>query len=445
MTQKAVNMTMAILGLAAVATLFVVGANLRRATVTGPRWRRRLVTAGLALLGFLAGSTTPASAESQPPAAATREKDEADLANSADWKIVEETWSATKPLADSGQSTEAQRKQADRKLAAATNALTRLAKAGLLAPQEVALLSAEADHIKSGIYANPPTDSMVSCYEMVYLPPAKLSFDRLSARLPLVESLVKAGKVHPAAGTRIVAAMEADVKVLSDSKLIGEIPEPERKNAEAMREKVSAAIENLKSQFPSALSAIGSGAPANDELPATREWKRLTVAWKDAEEVASGKRGDYPFNERGQKKMLDSLAKSTEDVNALLKKGLLSESESGLLKVDLARLARGVQSKRPSERKQATCYKPMMFRPGEESMERLSERLPLLDKLAYSRKLHPDVVARLLVQIEADLATLEKQEITNMLSPESRKKAEELRKSVAAQVDKLKAAVTRAE
>jgi hypothetical protein len=78
-------------------------------------------------------------------------------------------------------------------------------------------------------------------------------------------------------------------------------------------------------------------------------------------------------------------------------------------------------------------------------MERLSERLPLLDKLAYSRKLHPDVVARLLVQIEADLATLEKQEITNMLSPESRKKAEELRKSVAAQVDKLKAAVTRAE
>jgi hypothetical protein len=78
-------------------------------------------------------------------------------------------------------------------------------------------------------------------------------------------------------------------------------------------------------------------------------------------------------------------------------------------------------------------------------MERLSERLPLLDKLAYSRKLHPDVVARLLVQIEADLATLENQEITNMLSPESRKKAEELRKSVAAQVDKLKAAVTRAE
>jgi hypothetical protein len=51
----------------------------------------------------------------------------------------------------------------------------------------------------------------------------------------------------------------------------------------------------------------------------------------------------------------------------------------------------------------------------------------------------------LLVQIEADLATLEKQEITNMLSPESRKKAEELRKSVAAQVDKLKAAGTRAE
>lgn len=187
----------------------------------------------------------------------------------------------------------------------------------------------------------------------------------------------------------------------------------------------------------SAAPAAAAGGAATDDLRQDARWKQLSSAWQEASEIASGKRGAYPFDQAGQKRVLASLAKAAANVDALRKAGLLSEPEAGLLKKELDVLVVGVQSKRPTEMKLATCYKPMMVQPARESLDRLAERLPVIEKLVESRTLHPAAVSRVLGAIEADLATLKDDQQVSRLTPDQQAKAEETRKTVAEQVAKL--------
>ena len=57
------------------------------------------------------------------------------------------------------------------------------------------------------------------------------------------------------------------------------------------------------------LAAEAGDPPASTAGPARTladapEWKRLAATWREAEEVASGKRGAYPFNRKGKAKLL---------------------------------------------------------------------------------------------------------------------------------------------
>ena len=70
MPQRAVNLVLALAGVAAVALLYVIGADLARAAQRGPRWKRCLLSAGLALLAAVGISATGCSASGNAPAAA---------------------------------------------------------------------------------------------------------------------------------------------------------------------------------------------------------------------------------------------------------------------------------------------------------------------------------------------------------------------------------------
>ena len=180
----------------------------------------------------------------KPPAAASLEE-------SADWKAVTAAWDFCMPLATSGKSTEAQRKEADEKLSAAGQAVDRLVKAGLLAGAEGGLLASEIAKIKADVYRYPPTDCTFRCYRVAHLPPAQRSFERLAQRLPLVEALVKAGKVNPAAAGKVMASIEADLAILADEKKLAEIrDEAQRKEAGEKRDAVRAQLEKLKELLP---------------------------------------------------------------------------------------------------------------------------------------------------------------------------------------------------
>ncbi|MHC5056269.1 MAG: hypothetical protein ACYTKD_16335, partial [Planctomycetota bacterium] len=145
----------------------------------------------------------------------------------------------------------------------------------------------------------------------------------------------------------------------------------------------------------------GAAVPAKG-LEATDEWQRLVTVWREAEEIASGKRGDYPFDEAGKKRVLAELDRAARDVEALSKAELLSPPEAGLLTAELATLTKGVRRKRPTEMRRATCYKPMMVVPARESLKRLKARLPMLEALAAKGVVKNDVIRRVLVRAARD-------------------------------------------
>jgi hypothetical protein len=141
-------------------------------------------------------------------------------------------------------------------------------------------------------------------------------------------------------------------------------------------------------------------------LERTAEWSSIQATWKEAEEIASGKRGSHPFDRKGKQRMLERLADAEKQVDALARQGVISAGGAGLLKQDLQTLTIGVQGKRPTEMRNATCYRPMMHRPDHDAYRRIKQRLPLLEQLARATKIQPVVLRKVLVTVEADLARL---------------------------------------
>lgn len=252
--QRTVNLLLSMLGLTIVAVLALMGMDIVRAAKTGPQWKRRLVGAGLAMLALFGVPAYAQTADAPPPVTREAEPVSKDLSDSTDWKVITDAWATAMPLAESGKGTEVQREAADKQLNVAKEAVKRLAAAGLLAAQEADLLTGEAGNIREDIYRNPPTDfQAATCYKMDRFIPAEQSFERLSKRLPLVEKLVTGGKVHPAACAKIIAVIEADLKVLSDEKQMRELSEEaDREKAAKIREDVKTKLADLKAQVEKA-------------------------------------------------------------------------------------------------------------------------------------------------------------------------------------------------
>jgi hypothetical protein len=252
MPQRVTGLLYAFMGLAAVAGLFLLGLNVYRAAGKGPRWKRRLLGAGLAMLAALGlvscadeakpgGGTPGTGGGTTTTPAGTRS-----LEGSKEWKLVLEAWTFCAPLATSGKSTTRQRKGADAKLKAAGKAVESLAAADLLVAAEAGLLKAEIAKIRADIYCNPPTDSQVTCYKMAFVSPAQKSLKRLNKRLPLLEKLVAGKKLHAPALKKVLASIEKDVAVLSSQKQLSKLPAAERSKAAKTRDAVKVALEKLK-------------------------------------------------------------------------------------------------------------------------------------------------------------------------------------------------------
>lgn len=160
-----------------------------------------------------------------------------------------------------------------------------------------------------------------------------------------------------------------------------------------------------------ALAADGDALAARDAsdagLEGSERWRRVRTTWREAEEVASGRRGAYPFDTRGKEDLLAALERAMEDTARLADERLLSAPEAALATEELAALVAGVRAKRPTEMVRATCYKPAMFTPAQASLERLRARLPSLEKLAAGGALHAAVVRKVVAAARADLAAVE--------------------------------------
>ncbi|HOX05286.1 MAG TPA: hypothetical protein PK280_02700 [Planctomycetota bacterium] len=182
---------------------------------------------------------------------------------------------------------------------------------------------------------------------------------------------------------------------------------------------------------------------AEPEKPAagiedSKEWQALLAAWKEAEEVASGRRGQYPFDRKGQEKLLADLDQAARDLDKLAADGCLSEAEAGLLKDEKQVLVARVARFRPKELEGATCYKPMELpAPAQASSERLARRLALLEKLVAGGKVHRAAMEKVLASVQADLAVLDDDRQLAPLGAQERAAAERTRDAARAAVEKL--------
>jgi hypothetical protein len=197
-----------------------------------------------------------------------------------------------------------------------------------------------------------------------------------------------------------------------------------------------APVRNAASVTP---AVPGNTAPAIvADLAKTAQWQQVSAAWREAADIGAGKRGDYPFNLAGKKKLLAKLEQARKNIAQLQAIKLLSEPEAGLLAADLTELTAQVNSKRPEEERYTTCYDMMMVIPARVSMERLAQRLPLLTKMSAQDAISPEVVAKVVGGIEKDIAVLDNPENLARLSAEERVQAQELGAQAAAQVIGLK-------
>jgi len=292
MPQRTLNLLLAALGLLAVAGVILLGRDVYRHARTGPRWKRRLLGAGLMALGFLGIVPPERSSAGEAPVAVKAgpevAKPKAGLQAFAEWKTVQGAWTEVMPLATSGKSTTAQRKEADKKLKAATDAIQSLEKAGLLLPSEAKLLLIEAKNIRADIYRDPPTDSQVECYDMMFVPAAQKSFERLNVRMPFLEKLLAADKLHPQACRKVIAAVEADLQILSRQSNLKQLPADERATVEQTRDKVKDHVRKLNARVQNAPSGGSGGVTAGplSPLAASPEWKVVATAWHEAMPLA---------------------------------------------------------------------------------------------------------------------------------------------------------------
>jgi len=265
-----------------------------------------------------------------------------------------------------------------------------------------------------------------TCYMPIMLP-ERHALAALKAQLAALDKQLAAGKVSPAALGRAIDNVENAAAALAAPGARGKLSPADRKVAPAL-------IEKARKQVAVARSWLA----AKGKLADSPQWQRVAKTWKEADDVASGRRGPYPFDRKGKEALLAALETGAKDVEALVAAGQLNEPEGELLKLGLKRLAVGVRGKRPAELRMATCYDPVAFYPGRDSLLRLVGRLPLLEKLAAAERLHPAAVEKVLATVQVDLAVLGNEAHARALKPEERQTAANAAKAARAATARIR-------
>jgi len=253
MPYKSLGLFVAVFGVVFVVGLILLGLDLRRAAKTGPGWKRKMVAAGLVLLGAvgiapgcsqigeIAGGTAVAGVDPDAPIPAGAALDETEQ-----WQAVLDAWKAVAPLAQTGKSTTAQREAVDKKLESAKQGITKLTESRLLSEAESQLLVSEAERLRGEMYRNPPTDCQITCYDMAFMPPAQMSMERLTKRLPLLKQMATDGKVQSAVLAKVVGSVEADMATLSSKEALKFLPAEQHEQAAELRKSAEATVAEIK-------------------------------------------------------------------------------------------------------------------------------------------------------------------------------------------------------
>ena len=349
MPHRLLNIWTVVLGITAlvvVALMVMFGADLVRASRTGPRWKRRMVVASLAVLTAVGVNIATQEASAQP-------------------KIPPE----------------------------------------ILRPR-------------------------VSCYMMMIRNPDRLPTAVLPARMAALKKLGVMEKIKSDVLKKLAAQIRAEI-VPYETTVIPRLPAGSDEQTKARKTAADA-----RAWLAAADLRLAVGDKLLADVPV---WRALVKGWRAAEEAASGRKGRYPFDAKTKKALMASLDAAPGELDALAMAGYLTAAEAGLLKGALDGLPTRVRRMRPVEFRNATCYKPMSIAKRDPLVAMLA-RMPLLEKIAQERKVHPAAVKRIAEVVEIEAAKLNDEKYLKSLTPNSRATAGNVAKAARTAVKKLTAA-----
>jgi len=442
MSQRVINawaVLLGVSGLLIVLALVLFGADLYRAGHTGPRWKRRILAAALTLLG--AAGTYAAGPETRRAwSALTKgEPAAAPLAETAQWKELTATWREAEAVASGARGPYPFDEKGKAALLKAIDDraadVDKLVAAGRLLDEEGGLLKSELARLREGVRGKRPTElSNAKCYKPMAVLPARDALGRLRDRLPLLEKLARSDRLHPAAGEKVLAAIEADLKTFAEGKELGTMTQAERQAAAETAEAAQRRVGDIRARVASRKLRERLAAAPRPAIADTKQWNAIVAAWRFAQPLAESHKSTT-----AQRKAADEKLSAAKDaVAALAKAGELSRAEAGLLTAEAETMRAEIYRDPPTDTR-VKCYDMAHIPPARQSYERLQQRLPLLKALATSGKIAPAVCEKVLPTVRADLKALAAPDAAQHLGRD-KQQAEQLSKqthAALAEIDKL--------
>lgn len=435
MPQRITSVLTIVLGLAgllAVGVLIAMRIDARRAAATGPKWKRRLVAAGLALLAITGASPAggkDVGAASQrtcyKPAPMSRPA-AVNLADKPEWQRLCQTWAQAQDVASDALGpypfNEGGQKQLLDDLAAGEKDVAALLTAGALSRAEADLLTADLKALAQRVREYRPAEmKMATCYKPVSI--MEVTRERVKGvqgRLELLEKLAEQETLQPAVVYKVLAGVERQLAVAGPEvlKAIGEAG-----NFEQTRQAAQVKMATIRAKIAGAFTAPEQ----------TPQWATITAAWKFVAPLAQSHKST-----QAQRTAADAKFSAAKDAAIWLgAAGLLATSEVELLLKEAGRLTREVYLDPPTDT-EVLCYQMMALVPARESLARVTQRVPLLANLAGSDKVHKGVLEKVVPSLEADLATLSDAKQTAALTSDECTQAAALAKQAAEDLAKIK-------
>jgi len=452
MPQRVINAWAVVLGIAGlllVVALVVLGADLHRAARSGPRWKRRILAAALALLSgvgiFVSGPevvaawTAPTSGEiaAMP------------LADTPPWRRLMATWREAEAVATGQRGAYPfSRRQKERllsELAAGAGEVDTLVTAAQLDVAEAELLKRELLRLTRGVDAKRPVEERnTTCYLPTPLfREQDVSLCRIVDRLPLLQSLLQARTVQPAVVAKVAATLEADLAGIRKAgylerlkKMQADLAAADPGQARYTRRYLAAEHRrDAKASVMAARDALAGLQSLLARRATSPPWRAVVAAWR-----FGGPLAETHKSTTAQRKTADELLQAARAaVAGLVGAGELSQPEGDLLLAEADTLRQEIHRDPPTDAK-VTCYDMMILPPARQSLARLQKRLPLLKAVVAAGTVRPAVCERVLPTLRADLATLADEKHLQQIQAPERDKARQLRKQAAetlAQIEKL--------
>lgn len=437
MSYRMLSIFLVIFGSVLVIALIILGRDLHRAARTGPTWKRKLVAAGLVLLGAFgigSGCVDRAGSGDGSGFASVNFDDPIppgqSLVETYHWRHLQSVWREAHEIGSGARGAypfdrEGKQRVLDDITTVASN-LEKLEDAELLTAAEAGLLAEELGLLKNRVLAKRPTEMQnATCYMTAMVLPGRESLDRLNARLPLLEELADSDTVQLQVVSKVLGTVDKDLDTLADEETLDQLPDDEKAEAEAVVREARELVERIRDTLTGSTGALEN----------QRQWKFVVNAWQAVTPVAmSGK------SRTAERKAIDArLDQAKQGIRELTAAGLLSEAEAQLLVSEAKRLRSQMYRNPPTDMDPSiSCYDMALIVPAQQSLERLNQRLPLLQELAADGKVQPAALRKVIGSVEADIQLLSNEEELKQLAPEQRQRADELREGTESAVAEIK-------